>query len=102
MSKSLVVLPEAEEELRAALRWYEAKRPGLGLELIGVVDQALAAIAAMPHRFPVWAADTKYRRAVLRRFPYVVVFEDREDTVEVVALAHVRRRPGYWRERPQR
>jgi len=37
---ALRVLPEAEEELAEAARWYETKRVGLGVELVAIVDGA--------------------------------------------------------------
>lgn len=36
---------------------------------------------------------------VLHKFPYVIVFRETATTVEVVAVAHEHRRPGYWRNR---
>lgn len=44
MTRPLIVLPEAEEELLEAMRWYEARRAGLGLELLGTVEHALVRI----------------------------------------------------------
>ena len=102
MTRPLVVLPEAEEELFAAMQWYETRRPGLGMEFIGVVEHALGRIADSPGQFAVWTADSRYRRAVLDRFPYVVLFEERPEAVEVVAVAHAKRRPGYWADRSHR
>jgi len=48
-------------------------------------------------QFPTLAFNT--RRVVLNRFPYLVVFRETTSEIEVVAVAHGRRRPGYWRER---
>jgi toxin ParE1/3/4 len=96
MTRPLIILPEAEEELREAMRWYETRRAGLGLELVGVVERALVRIAETPAQFPGWPAAPRWRRAVLDRFPYAVVFEERAEGIEVVAVAHGKRRPGYW------
>jgi plasmid stabilization system protein ParE len=84
MTRPLVLLPEAEEEVRAAVRWYESRPAGLGVEFIGVVQHALSRIADAPDQFAAWAADPRYRRAVVSRFPFVVVFEDRSEAVEIV------------------
>ena len=99
MNRPLIVLPEAEEELREAVRWYESRRGGLGLELLGTVERALQRIIEAPEQFPVWPAAPRWRRCLIERFPYSVVFEARPEGIEVIAFAHGKRRPGYWRRR---
>jgi plasmid stabilization system protein ParE len=39
------------------------------------------------------------RRILLHRFPFFIVYRFRQARIEIVAVAHARRRPGYWRER---
>ena len=99
---SVIFLPEAEAEIDASVRWYEGRRVGLGLEFLGVLDRAIARIAEEPGHFPAWSGDQRFRQAVLGRFPYVVLFEIRGDVIEIVAVPHGRRRPGFWRERLKR
>lgn len=89
----------AREELLAAAAWYEDKRAGLGVELMAHVDAALLQIAEKPESYPLWRRDRSYRRKVLTKFPYVVVFAYQSDVIEVMAIAHTRRQPGYWRNR---
>lgn len=91
--------PEAEEELLAAATWYEDKRVGLGVDLVARVDAALNQIAESPESCSLWRPDRPYRQKVLARFPYVIFFVYTPDVVEVLAIAHSRRRPGYWRAR---
>ncbi|MBI2895982.1 MAG: hypothetical protein HYY06_20660 [Deltaproteobacteria bacterium] len=63
----------------------------------------MAAIARAPAAFPMWRDDRPYRRAVMpRRLPFVVFFEEKEDAVRIWAIAHARRRPGYWIRRTRR
>lgn len=95
----ITLLPEAEEEIEASVRWYEQRRRGLGLEFIAALDRALTRIAESPRDFQVWSDEPRYRRAVLDRFPYLVFFEIRGVVIEVVSVAHAKREPGYWRER---
>jgi plasmid stabilization system protein ParE len=90
---------DAEEELLAAATWYEDKRIGLGIDLVADVDAALDQIAVMPESCPLWRRDRPYRQKVLARFPYVIFFLIRSDVIDVVAIAHTKRRPGYWRDR---
>ena len=100
--RTLRVLPEVEEELAAAAAWYEAKRTGLGVELIAIVDGAFEEISDAPLACGLWRDDRPYRRKVLTRFPYVIFFRLEGDVVEVMAVANARRRPGYWTERARR
>jgi plasmid stabilization system protein ParE len=95
----ITFLPEAEEEIEASVRWYERRRRGLGLEFIAALDRVLTRIAENPRVFPEWPDETRYRRTILDRFPYVVFFEIRPAEIEVVAVAHARQKPGYWRDR---
>src|ERR1019366_5879929 len=46
--------------------------------------------------FALWGSHRPYRRKILKRFPYVVFFRAESDTIEVVAVAHAKRRPGFW------
>lgn len=76
--KALHILPEAEEELAEAAAWYEARRAGLGVELIAIVDRAFEEIADAPLACGLWREDRPYRRKVLTRFPYVISFASME------------------------
>jgi plasmid stabilization system protein ParE len=98
VTRVLRVRPEAEEELLAAAEWYEARKPGLGAELVAAVDEALERIAETPLASPMWREGIPHRSHPVRRFPYVVFFVVDDSAVEVVA-AHAKRRPGYWRGR---
>jgi plasmid stabilization system protein ParE len=73
------------------MHWYEDQRPGFGVEFVGVVEAALEIVAEHPELHAVWADDPRYRRKVIRRFPYCVFYEIRESHVEIVAVAHAKR-----------
>lgn len=96
MTRLLVVHPEAVAEVEDSAAWYEAMREGLGLEYLAAVDHAMASVAESPLLYPAWKTDLPWRRCVIRRFPNVVFFEVEDDRVVVWAVAHARRRPGYW------
>ncbi|MGB5696173.1 MAG: type II toxin-antitoxin system RelE/ParE family toxin [Polyangiales bacterium] len=96
MKRTLRVSPEAEAELQSAAIWYEQKRRGLGIEFVAVVDRAFESILENPEACPVWRADRPYRKYFLKRFPYVVFFDIDAAAVEIIAVAHAKRRPGYW------
>jgi plasmid stabilization system protein ParE len=103
--KPVRVEPEAKEELAAAAAWYEERREGLGRELMAEVDAVFGAIARSPSRFPLYprvAPELRVRRAATRRFPYSIAFIELATVVRVLAIAHERRRPGYWAARLKR
>lgn len=62
------------------------------------LDRAIELIAEGPIQWASYVAGT--RRLAMRRFPYLVVFREVEGVVQILAVAHVRRRPGYWKDRP--
>jgi len=99
MKRTLRVLPDAEAELQSAAIWYEEKRSGLGVEFVAVVEKALQSVLENPEACPVWRPDRPYRKRSLKRFPYVVLFRVDASTVEIVAVAHAKRRPGHWLDR---
>jgi hypothetical protein len=102
MSQRLIILDEAEEELIEAEKWYENQRVGLGQEFRNAIDEGMerllkAPLAASPiFNIPAFIGA---RRIFVKRFPYSIVFIEHGEDLWVVAFAHHRRKPGYWRER---
>ena len=84
-----------------AARWYETHRVGLGTEFLGAVDTAVARIAETPQvgSLVPGVSDEAIRRRPVRRFPYHVVYMELPDRLQVLAIAHDRRRPRYWEGR---
>ena len=102
MTKPVRFDREAEEELAAAIDWYESQRQGLGLDLLEVIDDAISRIGEMPLWFPLLLSipsELGVRSCSVKRFPYSVVFLELPGEIRILALAHARRRPGYWRSR---
>jgi plasmid stabilization system protein ParE len=97
VSYGLRLQPEARDDIREARRWYDGQRAGLGREFVEEVQTVLGAIRDNPARFtPIYR---HFRRALLNRFPYGIVFAVAGDTVQVVACLHVRRDPDTWLDR---
>lgn len=90
-------LSPALAEIIAAIEYYESQRSGLGAQLDTDLERTLSSIAENPGFGAPFEGDT--RRALLNRFPYAVVYRLLADRVLVVAFAHLRRRPAYWRDR---
>jgi plasmid stabilization system protein ParE len=97
VSLPLTINPEAEADLAEARRWYEAERIGLGDELIDAVDQVLERVQGAPRLYAKVFQDL--RLALVRRFPYVVVYRIDELQITVVAVYHTHRDPRGWQSR---
>jgi plasmid stabilization system protein ParE len=97
MNYVLVFRPEVREELEEAYNWYESQQPGLGDDFLDCVDEILNRICQIPESFPVVYRDV--RRAVVRRFPYVVYYRIVSSRVVVTAIFHGRRAPKVWQAR---
>ena len=91
------VLPEALDDALAADSWYRAHSASAADAFLAEVERAVARITETPGRWPGYLTGT--RRFLLRRFPFFVVYRLRSDLILIVAIAHARRRPGYWRGR---
>ncbi len=89
--------PEAERELFEAARYYEQQTPGLGEQFLAEIEKVLAVLMAHPEIGA--SAESGTRRAFTRRFPYGVVYLPSSAPIVIVAIAHLHRRPDYWRRR---
>jgi plasmid stabilization system protein ParE len=97
MALSIEFVPDARAEFDEAFNWYAARSVGAAIGFATEVDVAIESISAEPHRFVRTYAGCQLCR--LRRYPYCVVYHHIGDTVSIVAIAHAKRRPGYWRSR---
>lgn len=89
--------PDAEAELNAAVDYYESCEPGLGLAF--ALEASLALDRA--EQYPIaWAPlDDVFRRSLLRRFPYGLIYTLRNDELLVMAVMNLYREPDYWKQR---
>ena len=92
--------PEAEQEFIEAAAYYERNVTGLGERFGNEVRYAIERLLEYPDLgSPI---DADLRRPLLTRFPYFLIYSFTTDLLRVVAVAHARRRPGYWRSRVNR
>ena len=98
MSLRLSTAKPVSEELAAAVRWYEERRPGLGAAFYDAVVQTIDRVSQMPHA-GVALGNFKARRMLVTGFPYQVVYRVDSDQIRILAFAHLKRRPGFWRRR---
>jgi toxin ParE1/3/4 len=89
--------PEAAAEFDAALDWYRTKSEQAAGDFLSEVDDAVTSVAEHSLMWPEYVHGT--RRYLLRHFPFLVVYQVNKARIEIVAIAHARRRPGYWSER---
>lgn len=95
--KPVAFHPAAENELVEAAEFYESRSAGLGHRLIDHVEQGVLAIAEAPRRWPAFAGEV--RRYLLPPFPYGLLYSELSEQILVVAVMHLHRRPGYWKDR---
>jgi plasmid stabilization system protein ParE len=88
---------EAAEEAEAAKDWYFARSPDAAIGFLRELERALDYVVARPHACPKYLHRT--RSYLLHRYPFILVYRLKGDTLYVVAIAHASRDPGYWRKR---
>lgn len=89
--------PDASAELEDAALFYEAQVPGLGKSFAVEIERTIAIVREYPEAgSPIGPGR---RRVLVARFPYSIVYCESLERIVIVAVAHQRRRPGYWRQR---
>ena len=89
--------PDAITEAKAAYEWYAERNPSAANAFISELNQAISQIQNGPELWTMHLRGT--RKFLLRRFPYGVVYRIAQSNIQVIAVAHGRRRPGYWKSR---
>ncbi len=97
MSYRLLIRPEAELDIQDAFEWYEAQSLGLGSEFVRAVDTCLSGIGRDPLAYPIIYKQA--RRALVRRFPYGILYVFDQDIITVIACFHGKRNPKPWKDR---
>lgn len=88
---------EASADLFEAVRYYEERVHGLGHSLLEDVESAVRELSETPLSSPTIGPEV--RRRVVHRFPYSLLYVVEVDRIVVLAVAHHKRRPGYWKSR---
>jgi len=91
------LLPAAQSELDEAIDWNAQQAPGLGDSFLVEFLRTIQLIERHPHGWHPLSNLT--RRCRLRRFPYGVIYNQDEQGILIVAVAHLHRRPAYWQSR---
>ena len=97
MSLPIRFLPEAKAEFDDAVDWYQQQRTGLGTAFLTRVRDVLQRISANPRLHAVVYLDV--RKAVVQRFPYIVLYREDQGEVLIVSVFHTSRDPAAWQKR---
>jgi toxin ParE1/3/4 len=89
--------PDISSEIKASYNWYQQQAEGLGDDFINELEAAYQAITEFPQTWPLF--EKGFRRFLLARFPFSVLYRLDNDLIYVVAVMHNSRRPGYWLKR---
>jgi plasmid stabilization system protein ParE len=95
--KRLCIQSHAQEEIDQAFNWYFQRSPAAAEAFLTEIGSSISQIASHPQLYSAYTKRT--RRPVMSSFPYSVVFQEKDDTILIVAVAHAKRRPGYWQGR---
>lgn len=96
---TVIILPEAEQDIAEVRNWYEQRRAGLGREFLEAVNARIRLVQRNPEAFAF--VHESYRRALVERFPYMVFYEASENVVTIHAVFHCARDPHAWQRRLQ-
>lgn len=92
--KPLELLPAALAEGEEVAAWYAERDPRIAVRFAEELESALNRIAEAPERWPAYLHGT--RRIRMTRFPDIIPYRDEPSRILVVAIAHTKRKPGYW------
>jgi len=94
-----IIHPEAEVEIFEGAVYYESEQSGLGIEFLSAIAKAKANISQLP---AAWSeVDRGIRKFVMKEFPYNIYYSTNKERTIIIAVAHQKRRPGYWKFRLQ-
>ena len=89
--------PAALEEAEAALGWYAERSLMSAKAFVSEFIHAVEQLSEAPERWPRYDADT--RRYVFPRFPFSLIYRILDKKIQIIAVAHTKRRPQYWKDR---
>ncbi|MBK6636728.1 MAG: type II toxin-antitoxin system RelE/ParE family toxin [Rhodocyclaceae bacterium] len=94
----LVIVPLALAELHDAAAFYSARASvELGRAFVAEFERSASLVLENPKLGPIYGGTQ--RRCLFRRFPYSIIYQTTADELRIIAVAHQRRRPGFWSSR---
>lgn len=89
--------PDAKKEFLEAVQYYESCQLGLGRRFRNVIEASIQRICETPLTYRV--LKSPFRRFLLSSFPYMIIYTIEPDHIRIIAVAHAKRKPGYWNKR---
>ncbi len=89
--------PDAKKEFLEATAYYEESRPGLGHRFKQMIEKAIQNIS--DHPFQYRTIRPPFKRYLLQKFPYSIIYTIEPDHIHIISIAHTRRKPEYWSDR---
>lgn len=89
--------PHAADEMNCAALWYENQQKGLGKRFLASIQDCIQRIGVNPAICP--EVCPHFRRGLVQRFPFAVVYKVVEDDIQIYAVMHLHREPEYWKDR---
>ena len=89
--------PDVVKEIKSSFQWYQNQADGLGEDYLSELESSFQTIQKLPNTWPKF--NKEFRRFLLSKFPFSVIYRFKENTIFVVAVMHNSRKPGYWDER---
>jgi toxin ParE1/3/4 len=96
-AKPLEIHPSALSDLKSALGWYLDRSETVAAKFADEVDRAVGLVIESPARWP--AGEHGTRKFVLSRFPFAIVYREKQTAIHILAIAHGHRNPEYWKGR---
>jgi toxin ParE1/3/4 len=97
MTRLLLIHEAAEAEINEAADFYDMASPGLGSVFLDEIQHAMERISEFPEAAPLIRG--RLRKRIVAKFPYSLIYSVRPDEIRILAVAHHKRRPFYWRSR---
>src|SRR5580704_1653336 len=88
---------EARSEFLESARYYQSQQPELGSRFVEAVQEAVRRIETHPLLYRI--VEGNIRQCRVPRFPYGIIYRVKPDRIEIVAVMHLHRQPGYWKDR---
>lgn len=95
--KQLIFHPDVLEEVKRSYQWYQSKAEGLGDDFVSELEGSYQAILEFPEVWPLFQSG--FKRYLLSKFPYSIIYRQKDSEIYIVAIMHNRRKPGYWLNR---
>lgn len=90
--------PAAEVEYLESIVYYESKQPGLGASFLCEFESKMEKVCSTPELYQDESIPN-IKKAQMNRFPFSAIYRNKDNKIQILAVAHHRRRPSYWLDR---